>query len=202
MYTRHKHASAWRNTQTSHTLAPTAPRVTIQKKTQHPWHHLITQTYLNTPRVKISTIFNNDCYTTNIPTYTHTITTTDIKTNMRHIHTSIVSRHLSTRGNNKIVRTPPPHISSSEILPRLARRTLAQLRTNEPIVFTQSRRHISPFFNTHIHNTDHLLNCTHIRTTFSPLDLWTPPTGMTALLAIWTEKLAVGPQAGTSDIPH
>ena len=33
---------------------------------------------------------------------------------MRHIHTSIVSRHLATRGNNKILRTPPPHISSSE----------------------------------------------------------------------------------------
>ena len=39
---------------------------------------------------------------------------------MHHIHTSIVSRHLATRGNNKILRTPPPHISSSEeILPRL-----------------------------------------------------------------------------------
>ena len=38
--------------------------------------------------------------------------------NMRHIHTSIVSMHLATRGNNKILRTPPPHISSSdEILP-------------------------------------------------------------------------------------
>ena len=40
--------------------------------------------------------------------------TSDIKTNMRHIHTSIVSRHLATTGNNKILRKPPPHISSSE----------------------------------------------------------------------------------------
>ena len=41
-----------------------------------------------------------------------------IKTNKCHIHTSIVSGHLATRGNNKILRTPPPHISSSEeILP-------------------------------------------------------------------------------------
>ena len=37
-----------------------------------------------------------------IPTYPHTITTY-IKTNMRHIHASIVSRHLATRGNNKIL---------------------------------------------------------------------------------------------------
>ena len=45
------------------------------------------------------------------------VTTTDIKTNMRHIHTSIVSMHLTTRGNNKILRTPPPHISISEEIP-------------------------------------------------------------------------------------
>ena len=49
---------------------------------------------------------------------------------MPHIHTSIVSRHLATRGNNKILYTPQPHIrSSEERLPRLTRHTLAQLRT-------------------------------------------------------------------------
>ena len=43
-------------------------------------------------------------------------------------YTYIVSRHLATRGNNKILCTPPPHTSSSEErLPRLTRRTLAQL---------------------------------------------------------------------------
>ena len=59
----------------------------------------------------------------------HTVTTADIETNVRHIHISIVSRHLATRGNNKIIlSTPPPHISSSEeILLRLTRRTLAKL---------------------------------------------------------------------------
>ena len=51
---------------------------------------------------------------------------------MRHIHTSIVSKHLATRGNNKIRYTPQPHISrSEELLPRLTRRTLAQLKTNK-----------------------------------------------------------------------
>ena len=34
------------------------------------------------------------------------------------------------------------------------------------------------------------------------IDLWTDPAGVTALLARWTEKLAGGPQAGTSDSPH
>ena len=65
---------------------------------------------------------------------------------MRHIHTSIVSRHLATRGNNKILRTPPPHISSSEErLPCLTRRTLAQLRTNKsPFLESQAGTLDSP----------------------------------------------------------
>ena len=62
-----------------------------KQKTQHPSHpHHKHTTYFNTPRLK-QTIFNNGRYTTNIPTDPHTVTTTDIKTNMRHIHTSIVS---------------------------------------------------------------------------------------------------------------
>ena len=63
---------------------------------------------------------------------------------MCHIHTSIVSRHLATRGNNKILRTPPPHTSSSEErLPRLTRRTLAKLRTNK-----------SHFLKSYLHKVD------------------------------------------------
>ena len=131
---------------------------------------------------------------------------------MRHIHTSIVSMHLATRGNNTILRTPPPHISSSEgRLYRITRRTLVQLRTNKspflksylPKVDAKSRS--SPLFphcNTHTHDTHHLFNCTHIPTTLLPLDLWADPAGVTALLARWTEKLAGGPQAGTSDSPQ
>ena len=52
---------------------------------------------------------------------------------------------------------------------------------------------------THPHDTHHLFKC--IRTTLSPLDLWTDPTEMSALLARWTEMLADGPQTGRSD-PH
>ena len=182
-----------------------------KQKTQHPSHPLHKHTtYFNTPRLK-KTIFNNGRYTTNIPTDPHTVTTTDIKTNMRHIHTSIVSRHLATWGNNKILRIPPPHTSSSEeILPRLTPHTLAQLRTNKS-PFLKSYLHkvdakthpspLCPLCNIHTHDTHHLFNFTHIRTTLSPLDLWTDPAGVTALLARWTEKLAGGPQAGTSDSP-
>ena len=132
---------------------------------------------------------------------------------MRHIHTSIVSRHLATRDNNKIMCTPPPHISSSEeILPRLTRWTLAQLRTNKSpflkvyLYQVDAKSHPSslppPLCNTHTHDTHHPINCTYIRTTLSPLDLWTDPAGVSALLTRWTEKLAGGPQAGSSYSSH
>ena len=109
--------------------------------------------------------------------HSHTIPTTDIKTNMRHIHTSIVSRHLAKRDNNKILRTPPHIMSFVEIHPRLTRRTLAQLRTNKS-PFLKSYLHkvnikshpspLCPLCNTHTHDTHHLFNCTHIHTTLSP----------------------------------
>ena len=171
---------------------------------KHNIHHI---PYTNTQHTSTlqglkNTIFNNGRYTTNIPTDPLTVTTTDIKTNMRHIHTSIVSKHLATRGNNKILSTPPPHTSSSEeILPR-------QLRTNKsPFLKSylhkvDAKTHPSPLCTLCNIHTHHLFNCTHINTTLSPLDLWTDPAGVTALLARWREKLAGGPQAGTSDSPH
>ena len=123
---------------------------------------------------------------------------------MLHIHISIVSRHLATRDNNKIIRRPLTHISSSEEkLPRITRRTLTQLRTNKS-PFLKSYLHkvdvkthpppLYPFCNIHTHDTHHL--CTHIRTTLSPLDLWTDPAGVMELLARWRDKLAGGPKAG------
>ena len=95
---------------------------------------------------------------------------------MRHIHTSIVSKQLATRVNNTILRTPTPHISSSEeMLSRLTYFTLAQLRTNKSpflksssqSILTQSRRQntsittMSPLSHSH---TNHHFNCTHIVT--------------------------------------
>ena len=72
-------------------------------------------------------IFNNGRYTTNIHTDPHNNHNNKHKnkhaqhTRYTHkhecsqkIHIYIVSMHLATRGNNKILRTPPPHISNSE----------------------------------------------------------------------------------------
>ena len=108
--------------------------------------HKHTQAYtiLQHTKAQKPTIFNNDRYRTNFQRDPHTVATTDIKTNMHHIHTSIVPMHLAIRGNNTILRTPPPHISSSEeILLRLTPRTLATLRTNK-----------SPFLKSYLDKVD------------------------------------------------
>ena len=181
-----------------------------KQKTQHPSHPLHKHTtYFNTPRLKKTLFLTTAATQQTFPqTPTQSLQQTFLK-NMRHIHTSIVSRHLATSGNNKILRTPPPH--TEERLPLLTRRTLAQLRTNKS-PFLKSYLHevdakthpspLCPLCNIHTHDTHHLFNCIHICTTLSPLDLWTYPAGVTALLTRWTEKLAGGPQAGTSDSPH
>ena len=54
-------------------------------------------------------IFNNSRYTTNIPTDPRTVTTADIKVNMRDIHTKTLSlntllQETMTYVNNKILR--------------------------------------------------------------------------------------------------
>ena len=129
------------------------------------------------------------------------------KTNMRHIHTSIVSRHLATRGNNNILRTPPPPISiSKEILTRITCCTLAQLRTNKSpflksYLHKVDAKHIHHHYAPSVTSTRHVFNCTHIHTTLSPLDLWTNPAEVMELLAKWREKLTSGPQAGSSYSP-
>ena len=106
--------------------------------------------------------------------HTHTVTTTYIKANLRHIHTSIVSRHLATRGNNKIQRTPPSHSSSSEnILFRLTRFTLAQLtiikhpfsnHTNTKSTPNHIHHYYSPFVT--LTRTTHIISST--TPTYSP----------------------------------
>ena len=110
--------------------------------------------------------------------------------------------------------TVPPLVGcclwNQQLLPRLTRRTLAQLRTNKSpslksyLYKVDAKTHpppLCPLCNIHTNDTLHFFNCIHIRTTLSSLDLWTVPAEVTALLARWTEKLAGGPQAETSDSP-
>ena len=78
----------------------------VRQKAQYPSHPLYKYTtHNNSQRLMKPTTFNNSRYTTNIPTDPCTVTTADIKANMRDIHTTIVSQHLAARDNNKILRT-------------------------------------------------------------------------------------------------
>ena len=116
-----------------------------KQKTQHPSHPLHKHTtYFNTPRLTPPPTTTAATQQTSYRLPHSHYNRHKIKTNMRHIHTSIVSRHLATRGYNKILRTPPPHIiNPDEILPRLTRSPLAQLRTNK-----------SPILKSYLHKVD------------------------------------------------
>ena len=120
---------------------------------------------------------------------------------MRQIHTSIVSMHLATRGNNKILRTPPPHI-------------VAPLPNSEQINHPSSNHNYTK--STTQHNHDHY--APFVTLTYTPhftlsLQLHphahhivTPgfvdrPARVTALLVRWTKKLTGGPQAVISNYP-
>ena len=115
--------------------------------------------------------------------------------------------------HNKILRTHPPQVSSTEEnLPRHTRRTLAQLRTNKSS-FLLSYLHkidasanpspLCPLCRTHEHTTQYLFSCPQICTTLSTLDLWRDPSGVAALLDDWQEKLAANPHKATeTDSPN
>ena len=139
MRTIHKHTtSTQQNTHNSHSRVPTAPPVTIQTNKQI--HHTPYTNILQHSKAKITLSL----------TMAATITTRGIKTNMRHIHTYIVSRHLATRGNNKILRTPPPHISSSEEL--LPASLVAPLPNSEQIYHPSSNQIYIKSTPNHIHH--------------------------------------------------
>ena len=86
------------------------------------------------------TTFNNSRYTTNIPTDCHCHYSRHKSKHARHTYKYC----LAARDNNKILRTHPPQVSSTEEnLPRHTCRTLAQLRTNK-----------SPFLLSYLHKID------------------------------------------------
>ena len=128
---------------------------------------------------------------------TPTVSTKDLKANMRHIHTHIASRHLATRGHHTLAALKR-HFPESLVAPLP---NSEQINHPFQIIYkVDTNSHLSSLCS--LCNTHHPFNCTHIRTTLSALDLWTEPTGVTALLARRTEKLAGVLQAGRSDSPH
>ena len=136
------------------------------------------------------TIFNNGYYTSNIPTDPHAL------------YTYMYVLYLGMRGFYGLGMDDKCGLENIFIWGS----TLAQLQINHPSsnhIYTKStpnhiHHHYAP--SVILKHTTHIISSTS--PTLSSLDLGTYLAGVTALLARWLEKLAVGPQAGTSDSPH
>ena len=129
------------------------------------------------------TIFNNGLTNlTNIPTDPYTVTSTDRKTNMCHIHTSIISRHLTTRGNNKIMCTL--HCTLAALKRYSPASLVAPLPNSEQTNLPSSNHTYTKLTPNHIHH-NYALSATHTPSLelhphmhhTVPLDLWTDPDG-------------------------
>ena len=118
-----------------------------------------------------------------------------IQSNLKLIHSHIVSNHLSQRPPNKVLQDQTPSVSPAELLlSRETRRTLAQLRTNKsPLLVSYlfsigDPRHPSPLCPLclmHDHTSAHLFECKSLPTSLSSLDLWTNPDKVEPFLATW-----------------
>ena len=136
-----------------------------------------------------------------------------IQTRNTHRHnTTPPSQTLATIGNNKIMRTPPPHISSSEErLPRLTRSPVPNSeQTNLPssnhtytkLTPNRIHHHYVPYATpTHTTHTISSSTAPHIRTTLSPLDLWTDTAGVMELVARWRDKTGWWTKSGMIGLP-
>ena len=173
----------------------------LRQKSQHPTHPLHKFTVLTeNERHKKQTIFdNNNNYTVNINTKSDLICEDLIQSNLKLIHSHIVSNHLSQRPHNKVLQDQTPSVSPAELLlSRETRRTLAQLRTNKsPLLVSYlfsigDPRHPSPLCPLclmHDHTSSHLFECKSLPTSLSSLDLWTNPDKVEPFLATWGERL-------------
>ena len=113
----------------------------IKLKTHHPAHPRHKHTYFNNTRVKNHL---QQRLLHNTHSHRHPPSHYNIHTNKHASYAHTNCLWASTRGNIKILRTPLPHISSSEeTLPRITRRAFAQLRT-----------HKSPFFKSYLNKVD------------------------------------------------
>ena len=173
----------------------------LRQKSQHPTHPLHKFTVLTeNERHKKQTIFdNNNNYTVNINMKSDLICEDLIQSNLKLIHSHIVSNHLSQRPPNKVLQDQTPSVSPAELLlSRETRRTLAQLRTNKsPLLVSYlfsigDPRHPSPpcpLCLMHDHTSSHLFECKSLPTSISSLDLWTNPDKVEPFLATWGERL-------------
>ena len=98
------------------------------------------------PRYKKQSTFNNNInYTLNIPSSTQTTSHTQIKNNMKTIHTKIVHGYISSTHNKILSRQPPPIHESETTLDHRTRPTQIKQITFHPLIPQQNFTLISSF---------------------------------------------------------
>ena len=122
-----------------------------------------------------------------------------IRRNQAVIHTNTVQEHMQSIPINPLIQQQPPEISAAEMqLPRVTRRTLAQLRAQKCPMLKMYLHHIGaadepncPLCRHPVHNTAHLFECPRVPTTLVPIDLWKKPVEVASLLDEWQVALAL-----------
>jgi hypothetical protein len=107
------------------------------------------------------------------------------------LHSSAVSSYLASAAPNKVLLTPAPSVSSSELsLPRAARSALSQLRSGYSSRLNSYLARIGaahsplcPECGVMDHTTHHLFSCPSHPTSLTPLDLWSNPGPTAAFLS-------------------
>jgi endonuclease/exonuclease/phosphatase family metal-dependent hydrolase len=169
----------------------------LRQKSKNPNHPLFSLHKTNPKSRHIrETIFDNKNFTLNLNNKTKNINDKTEEINKKLIHSKIVKKYLTQKEPNTVIKDIAPEIDKyEETLPRETRRILAQLRANKsPILF--SYRHkidktnsypspLCPLCKTHIHDTNHLFNCTKIFSSKTSISLWNDPAYVSSLLMRW-----------------
>ena len=118
---------------------------------------------------------------------------TDIKTTRKILHTRAVQAAIRSRRINGVLEEAAPEVDQAEInLPRVARTTLAQLRSGYCSALETFKNRINlspsaicPCCRQEDHTTRHLFDCPEHPTTLTPLDLWQRPGEAVEFLSSW-----------------
>ena len=118
---------------------------------------------------------------------------TDIKMARKSIHTRAVQDAIRSRRPNGVLSSVAPDVDQAEDnLPRVARTTLAQLRSGYCSALNTFKHRINlvpsalcPCCRQADHTTQHLFDCPEHQTNLTPLDLWQRPAEAINFLISW-----------------
>ena len=110
-----------------------------------------------------------------------------------------MQNHLESIPNNPLIGRTAPDVNAAEtLLPRVTKRTLAQLRAGKSPLLKEYLHRIGKaddpgctLCENGVHNTAHLFECTQIPSALTPLDLLQRPAEAVSVLEEWQEALAL-----------